>query len=397
MTIDLIPCRKVQIVRPKQICQPKPVNLKAILAPLDIPNPKHLRQTVELLTAFPTRNSLSPNLRPACEALKAQLHQHNALQVELMDYTLPQGRRIPEPTPCTQVIATLPGTRPNRILIGGHLDSLNLSVKPEEGPAPGANDDASGVAVTAEIARILAAQSHPNMLQFIAFTGEEQGLLGATALAARAKSENWIIDAMLNNDAVGSSSNLSGQKDDQSIRIFSEEAETHNSRELARFAELIIRETQPEFSAKLVFRRDRFGRGGDHTPFASAGFNAVRFIEVHEEFAHQHTPDDTIDKMDFDYLARVAAANLAVMATLAQAGDSPQEVQIKRDQTHDTTITWKATPGIKYVVYHRETTSPVWQSAVPVGEADSHTVKLVNKDDHIFAVGAEYGVPLEAQ
>ncbi|ARU40569.1 hypothetical protein CCB80_05210 [Armatimonadetes bacterium Uphvl-Ar1] len=313
-----------------------------------------------------------------------------------MDYTLPQGRRIPEPTPCTQVIATLSGTRPNRILIGGHLDSLNLSVKPQEGPAPGANDDASGVAVAAELARILAAQSHPNTLQFVAFTGEEQGLLGAAALAARAKSENWIIDAVLNNDTVGSSSNLSGQKDDQRIRIFSEEAETHNSRELARFAELIIRETQSEFRAKLVFRRDRFGRGGDHTPFANAGFNAVRFIEVHEEFAHQHTLDDTIEKMDFDYLARVAAANLAVMATLAQAGDSPKEVQIKRDQTHDTTITWQAAPGTKYVVYHRETTSPVWRSVIPVGETDSHTVKLINKDDHIFAVGAEFGVPLEA-
>ena len=101
--------------------------------------------------------------------------------------------------------------------------------------------------------------------------------------------------------------------------------------------------------------------------------------------------------MDFDYLARVASANLAVMATLAQASDSPSKVQVKRDQTHDTTVTWQATPGVKYVVYHRETTSPVWQGVLPVGEAESHTVKLVNKDDHIFAVGAEFGVPIEAQ
>ncbi|MFM9872574.1 MAG: M28 family metallopeptidase [Fimbriimonadaceae bacterium] len=373
------------------------MNFAEILRPLDAPDAKHLRQTVELLTSFPTRNSLSPTCRPACEALAYQLRQHKALQVELMDYTLPKGRRIPEDTPCQNVIATLKGTRPNRIIIGGHLDSLNLQVQPTEGPAPGANDDASGVAVTAELARILSNVTHPNTLQFIAFTGEEQGLLGSTAIAKRAVEESWIIDAVLSNDTVGSSSNKSGQKDASRIRIFSEEAENHNSRELARFAELIVRETQKDFRIKLVFRRDRFGRGGDHTPFANAGFNAIRFIEVHEEFTRQHTPDDLIEHMDFDYLARVASANLAIMATLAQAEDAPTAVKIKLDQTHDTKITWQANPGQKYVVYYRETTSPTWQGVIPVGEADSHTVKLVNKDDHIFAVGAEYGVPLEAK
>jgi hypothetical protein len=373
------------------------MNLLEILAPLDTPDPKHLRQTLELLTKFPTRNSLSDYVRPACQALANQLTQHPRLNVKLWDYTLPKGRRIPEDTPCTQVFAELPGTRPNRILIGGHLDSLNLQVDPTEGPAPGANDDASGVAVTAELARILAGSTPKNTLNFIAFTGEEQGLLGATDIAKKAAEEKWLIDAVLNNDTVGSPTNKSGQSDPNRIRIFSEEAEPHNSRELARFAELIIRETQAEFRAKLVFRRDRFGRGGDHTPFANAGFNAVRLIEVHEEFTRQHTPDDLIEFIDFDYLARVATANLAVMATLAQAGDPPQKVQVKRDQTHDTTITWQATEGQKYVVYHRETTSPTWQGVIPVDSTDSHTVKLVNKDDHIFAVGAEFGVPIEAQ
>jgi hypothetical protein len=373
------------------------MNFADILRPLDQPDAKHLRQTVELLTSFPTRNSLSATCRPACEALAAQLRQHKSLNVEIMDYTLPKGRRIPEDTPCQNVIATLNGMRPNRILIGGHLDSLNLQVQPTEGPAPGANDDASGVAVATELARILAGTSPQNTLQFIAFTGEEQGLLGSTAIANRAVEEKWLIDAVLSNDTVGSTSNKSGQKDEHRIRLFSEEAETHNSRELARFAEFIVRETQKDFGIKLVFRRDRFGRGGDHTPFANAGFNAVRFIEVHEEFTRQHTPDDLMDYMDFDYLARVASANLAIMATLAQAGDSPTKVKVKLDQTHDTTITWEAKPGQKYVVYHRETTSPTWQGVIPVGESDSHTVKLVNKDDHIFAVGAEYGVPIEAK
>lgn len=373
------------------------MNFADILRPFDQPDAKHLRQTVELLTSFPTRNSLSPTCRPACEAFANQLKQHKALQVELMDYNLPKGRRIPEDTPCQNVIATLKGYRANQILIGGHLDSLNLSVKPSDGPAPGANDDASGVAVTAELARIFSNATHPNTLQFIAFTGEEQGLHGSTAIAKQAVDQKAIIDAVLSNDTVGSSSNKSGQKDEKRIRIFSEEADTHNSRELARFAELIVRETQKDFRIKLVFRRDRFGRGGDHTPFANAGFNAIRFIEVHEEFTRQHTPDDIIDYMDFDYLTRVASANLAIMATLAQAQDAPTDVKVKLDQTHDTTITWQANPGQKYVVYHRETTSPIWQGIIPVGETDSHTVKLVNKDDHIFAVGAEYGIPLEAK
>lgn len=368
-----------------------------LLLPLDQPDPKHLRNTVEMLATFPTRNSVSSGVRPACEALIQQLQPYQGLDVKLWEYTLPKGRRVPDDMPCTEVLATLKGTRENRILVGGHIDSLNLQVKPTDGPAPGANDDASGVAVAAELARIFAGSSPLNTLCFIAFSGEEQGLLGATDIATTAKAEKWLIDAVLNNDTVGSSGNLSGQKDEGRVRIFSEEAETHNSRELARFAELVIRETQKDFRAKLVFRRDRFGRGGDHTPFAANGFSAVRFIEVHEEFTRQHTPEDRVEFMDFDYLARVASANLAVMASLAQAGQSPADVQVKRDQTHDTTVTWKASPGVKYVMYHRETTSPVWQGVVPVGEADAHTVKLVNKDDHIFAVGAEYGIPVEAK
>ncbi|MBX3109499.1 MAG: M20/M25/M40 family metallo-hydrolase [Fimbriimonadaceae bacterium] len=368
-----------------------------IVRDLDQPDPKHLRATVEMLAAFPTRNSVSDGLRPACEALANKLEPYKSLDVQLWEYTLPKGRRVPEDMPGTQVLATLTGRRENRILIGGHIDSLNLQIKPGEGPAPGANDDASGVAVAAELARIFANSTYLNTLCFIAFSGEEQGLLGSADMAARAKKDGWKIDAVLNNDTVGSSSNLSGQKDEGRVRIFSEEADTHNSRELARFAELVIRETQKDFRAKLVFRRDRFGRGGDHTPFASNGFSAVRFIEVHEEFTRQHTPDDRVEFMDFEYLARVASANLAVMASLANANDPPAEPMVKRDQTHDTTITWKASPGVKYVVYHRETTSPVWEGVIPVGEADSHTVKLVNKDDHIFAVGAEYGIPIEAK
>lgn len=367
-----------------------------VVATPELPDAKHLKNTVEKLASYPTRNSLSAHIKPACEWLADQLRPLPKMQVEVMEYTLPKGRRVPNDIPCYQVVATLPGKSDRRIIIGGHIDSLNLEVKPEEGPAPGANDDASGVAVVAELARILSATEHEQTLVFVAFSGEEQGLLGSTALAKRATDENWTIDAVLNNDTVGSSENLAGQKDNKRIRIFSEESENHQSRELARISEFFIRQTMQDFRAKLVFRRDRFGRGGDHTPFANAGFNAVRFIEVHEEYTHQHTPNDLVENMDFEYLAQVAQANLAVMATLAQAGPQPKNVRMVRADHHATRLTWDALPGQKYVVYHRETTSPVWEKAIPVGEAKTHTVDLVNVDDHIFAVGAEFGIPVEA-
>lgn len=369
---------------------------KLVVATPELPDAKHLKSTVERLASYPTRNSLSAHIKPACEWLAYQLRPLPNMRVELMEYTLPKGRRIPEDKQCFQVVATLQGKTDRRIIIGAHIDSLNLEVKPEDGPAPGANDDASGVAVVAELARILSATSHNQTLVFVAFSGEEQGLLGSTALAKRATDEKWSIDAILSNDTVGSSGNIAGQKDNKRIRIFSEESEEHQSRELARFAEFIIRESMEEFRAKLVFRKDRFGRGGDHTPFATAGFNAIRLIEVHEEYTRQHTPHDLVEHMDFDYLQKVAQANLAVMSTLAQAGPAPTEVRMRRADNHATTLTWKSIPGQKYVVYYRETTSAIWEKAIPVGAVSEHTVALVNVDDHIFAVGAEFGIPVEA-
>lgn len=362
-----------------------------------VPDAARLRTTVERLSSFPTRNSLSEGLAESCEWLADQLRGLPGVEVELMEYMLPVGRRVPEPTAAVQVIATIRGETDRRVLVGGHIDSLNLQVDPADGPAPGANDDASGVAVMAELARLFAGTRPPNTLMFAAFSAEEQGLLGSSALAERALTEGWKIDAVLNNDTVGSSSNKDGQSDPNRVRIFSEESPDHRSRELARIAEFIIRQNMAEFRAKLVLRRDRFGRGGDHTPFANRGFSAIRFIEVHEEFSRQHTPEDRIEFMDFDYLRNVAEANFHVMNSLAQAELPPHEVRVVRDQTHDTTLTWRGEPGIEYVVYHRETTSTVWQEAIPVGEVSECTVRRVNKDDHIFAVGSTNGIPVEAE
>jgi hypothetical protein len=364
-------------------------------------SPDRLRAVVEKLSSYNTRNTLSETLKEAAAWLAGEYRKIEGVEAELMEYTLPRGRRVPEDRKVLQVVATTKGTSDRWVGVGGHLDSLNLSVDAATGFAPGANDDASGVALALEMARAIAPLKLALNGVYVGFTGEEQGLHGARALAKRFKAEARALDAFLNNDTVGSSSNKAGQKDDGRVRVFSDESTEENlntgSRELARFIEWITRDRVERFGIKLVFRKDRFGRGGDHTPFHEEGFSAVRFIEVHEEYSRQHTPDDLIEHMDFNYLANVARMNLLAMASLMQAGPAPTDVRIVRDQGHDTTVTWKATPGTCYTVYWRETTSPTWQDCSHVEETDKATIKLVNKDDHIFAVGAVGGIPVEAR
>lgn len=374
--------------------QGAPNELQGLLEKVD---PARLRATVERLASFHTRNTLSETLSEAAEWLAGEYRKIPGLQVELMRYTLPAGRRVPAEKEVVQVVAVLPGETDRKVLVGGHLDSLNLQVDPVSGRAPGANDDASGTALALELARVMAGRKWKQTLVFVGFTGEEQGLHGARALAKRAKAEGWKIDAVLNNDTVGSSENKLGQKDDKRVRVFSDEAETHNSRELARLIEYLVRTNMKNFGIKLVFRRDRFGRGGDHTPFAEEGYSAVRFIEVHEEYSRQHTMEDLPEFMDWDYLANVTRANLVAMYSLALAGEPPTNVRIDMRQGHDTTITWEGPREQTWAVYWRETTSPVWEGVYVVDGATRLTLQRINKDDHIFAVGALGGVPIVAR
>lgn len=374
--------------------------------PMDTIRPENLRATVEKLAAFHTRNTLSPTLNDAAEWLAGEFRKIPGVQVEMMKYVAPEGPRIPEEREVVQVVATLPGRTERRVIVGGHLDSLNLAVDPATGRAPGANDDASGVALALECARAMAGRQWENTVVFVGFTGEEQGLLGSRALAERARKEGWSIEAVLSNDTVGSSSNKAGQKDERRVRVFSDEFDptparedrpSHTSRELARFVEFATRGKVPGFGIKLVFRADRFGRGGDHTPFAQNGFDAIRFIEVHEEYTRQHTADDLPEFMDWNYLANVTRTNIVALMALASAGPRPRSVRIGRDQGHDTKLTWQGSPGIRYVVYYRDTAAPTWEKGVEVGAVSEFTVVGVNKDDHFFAVGAEGGVPVLAR
>jgi hypothetical protein len=371
-----------------------------MLAPLPKIDPAALRATVEKLASWQNRHTASKGLEEAAEWIAGEYRKIPGAKVEIMRYPIVKGPRVPEDKETVEVLCRLEPTAdplPGLVIMGGHMDSINMS-----GPAdvtlraPGANDDGSGTAATLEVARAMASRPRRHPTLFVAFSGEEQALLGSAALANRAKAEGWPIDAVLSNDMIGNSRNGTGRHDDKHLRVFSEAVETHQGRELARFIEWLQRtEGQKGHSVKLVFRRDRFGRGGDHTPFNNAGFTAVRLTEMVEDYTHQHTPNDLPEHMDFPYLSRNAMVNLLAVDRLANAGVAPTRVRIDRKQSHDTTLTWTATPGTSYVVYWRDTASGTWEHAQKVGAVA--TIRLdVDKDNTELAVGAENGIPVPA-
>lgn len=370
------------------------------MQPLTV-DPNRLRATVEKLAAYPTRHTLTPGLTEAANWVAEQYRAIPGITAEVMTYTIPKGRRVPEDQQVVEVVATLKGESDRIVLVGGHLDSVNMQAGAGiDARAPGANDDASGVALALECARVLAGSKPKNTIKFIAFSGEEQGLNGSRALSKRAKDEAWKLEAVLSCDMVGNSSNNNGQKDIGNVRVFSEEATAENpnpqSRELARFVEFATRGKVPKFGVKLVMRRDRFGRGGDHTPFHLDGFAAVRFVEVHEEYTRQHSANDLPEFMDWNYLANVTRINALALGLLGNAELPPKAVRIVNDQSHDTVLNWDGEPGQEYVVYWRDTASALWKGSKVVR---AETIKLVkiNKDDHFFAVGAVGGIPVPAR
>ena len=355
-----------------------------------------LRQTLTHLSTYPTRNTNTPELEKAAEWVASEFKKIPGLRVELMRYDVKKGRRVVADKSVVQVVATLPGESDKKVIVGGHLDTINLTGDPLTAIAPGINDDGSGVALTLECARILSQKRWRNTLVFVAFSGEEQGLFGSGALAERAQKESWKIEAMLNNDTVGASPGPGKLIDKKRVRLYSEESTDHNSRELARFIEWETRGKVKGFSPWLVFRKDRFQRGGDHTPFNIKGFNAVRFVEAIEYLTHQHTDKDTLEGIDFDYLANVVRLNLISLSSFASAADAPTNVRYDAKQAHDTIVRWNSQPGVSYRVYWRESSSSVWQGMVEAGEKNEVTIKGKNKDDHVFAVGAVGGVPISA-
>lgn len=376
--------------------------LALTLAPLPKIDPGALRATVTKLSSWPTRHISSPTFDEAVDWIAGEYRKIPGAQVELMEYPVAKGPRVAADRTVRLVLCRLtpnaPDSQPGIVMMGGHLDTINMSGPADVTlPSPGANDDASGTAATLEVARAMSARPRRHPMVFIAFTGEEQNLLSSRALAARAKAEGWTIDALLNNDIVGNSSDLQGERDARHVRVFSELSADHQARELARFMEWLQRTQGAKgFGAKLVFRNDRFGRGGDHTPFNQQGFTAVRLTETFEEYTRQHTDRDLPQYVDYEYLSRVAGLNLIAVDRLANAGPPPTRVRIGRQQGHDTVLTWTATPGVDYTVYWRDTASGPWAQAQRVGSVATITLKKVSHDEHEFAVGADGGIPVPA-
>lgn len=388
-----------------------------------------LEAHVRRLASFNTRHTLSTDSQNGMPAAQdwvlSKFHTYatdanGRMTAEIERFTIPgDGRRIEQDSPGANVVATLKGTDPNdtRIfIISAHMDSRNKNVMDAENPAPGANDDGSGTAAVIELARVIASHSFPATIKFVAFTGEEQGLKGATYMSDKAQEEGWNIAAVLNNDIVGNSES-SGTliKDNLKMRVFSEtipasESEREaairrysgsdndsKSRQLARYIKEVGERYVDQFEVKLIYRPDRFLRGGDQTSFARNGFTAVRMSEMNEHFIHQHENvrvedgiqyGDLPEFMDFEYLRKVAAVNLASLATLASSADQPQQVQIDvRGLSNHSILLWEAPKVGKvkgYYVLMRETSSPVWEKKFYTTETNL-TIPY-SKDNYFFAV-----------
>lgn len=367
------------------------------------------------------------------------------LQVEMDSFIEPAGPRVARPTELVNVVATLPGTSPasrDRLLVvSGHYDSRNGDVMDEQGLAPGANDDASGVAAVMEMACAMARHSFDATLVFMAVPGEEQGLLGATHWAKEARRKGLRIDAMITNDIIGSSTGDAGQRDNQQVRLFADGfdpllrllvqarsnspvsdtetrineglreqltqlalaggAEDLPTQQLGRHLKAAGERYLPGFKVNLIQRRDRYLRGGDHLPFLERGYAAVRFSEPFEDFRHQHQNlrteagvvyGDLPEFVDFDYVARVARINAAGLATLALAPAAPQNVRLEATElTNDSTLSWAANgePELAgYRIVWRATDAATWQQARDVGLVTSHRLVGVSKDNVIFGVQA---------
>lgn len=392
-----------------------------------------LKAYIETMVGFATRHTLSTQKDPtkgigaAREWVVSKFKQFalrsNGRMTTFVDTItyLPDGKRVDVPVNLGNAMAILKGTDPNdkRIfLISGHLDSRVTDVANRTSAAPGANDDASGCAAVIECARIMSSHAFPATVIFVTVSGEEQGLLGAHFLATRAKQQHWEIEAVLNNDIVGSNnSNETNIINNTQIRVFSEGLPAYmldsvaamirqqglendgKARQLARYVKETGERYVDNLEVVMIYRNDRFLRGGDHTPFVENGFAAVRFTEMNENFYHQHQDlrtekgieyGDLVKFMDFEYLRKNAAMNLANLANLAKAPSVPEEVTVDvSGLNNSTTLHWKASLHGKvkgYYVLLRESTSAFWQKKF---FTTADTIKLpYSKDNYFFAVQA---------
>jgi hypothetical protein len=425
----------------------------AIAAMVKEVSPKNIEATIRKLVSFGTRNTLSSQTDPnrgigaARDWIYGEFQRigkdcGGCLTVEKQTFTQPKANRIPQPVEITNIVATLRGTTdPERVyVVSGHYDSMcNLDATDATCDAPGANDDASGTAVSIELARIMSKRKFDATIIFMAVAGEEQGLLGSTYFAKQAVEKKWNIEAMFTNDIVGGVTTYRNAPDRQTIRVFAEGVTSNEteeearlrrsvggendspSRQLGRYIKEMADIYSPKFKVTLVYRRDRYGRGGDHIPFLERGFAAVRFTEPHEDYTHQHQSvkvvdgkqyGDTVEFVDFGYVANAARINLIALANLALAPAKPKNVTIVTGKlTNDTELKWELGTDADlntYEVVWRKTNEPFWTNfallasvskavhiegasepeyLLPV-PATSFTIREMSKDNFFFGVRA---------
>src|SRR5579872_6174097 len=416
--------------------EPKVTADPQIAAALRQVSAQRIQANIEKLVSFGTRLTISAQESDAIAAgkgvgaarewIKSEFERYSkdcggCLEVKTDSFTEQPTERIPKAAEITNVYAVLKGTEAASskriVLVTGHYDSRNSDILDITGNAPGANDDGSGTAVSLECARVLSKMKFPATIIFLTVAGEEQGLNGSRHFAKMAKDEGWDLEAVLNNDIVGG--DKSAEQDHSVIRVFSEGVPTaaseqdirrirglggesdSGSRQLARYIAEVGRTYDVGVKPMLVFRLDRYLRGGDHYSFNQQGFPAVRLTEFREDFHHQHQNvrtengieyGDLPKFVDYDYMAHVARLNAATLASLASAPGPPANVHLlTKDLENDSTLTWEASPGAtEYEVVWRATTSPEWEQARNFGNTTKVTLKL-SKDNVIFAVRAVDG------
>ena len=409
---------------------------------------QRLRQLLEKLVSFGTRNTLSSTDSPTRGIgaarqwiLEEMQRSSKRLQVSFDTHQIPEGGRITRPVDLRNVIAILPGKSPRRIYVSGHYDSLNLDQSRRPGTAagsgqmalntgqpgqraaggtnagagigaaaanqpppnydidaPGANDDGSGTVLTMELARVFAESGieFDATLVFAALAGEEQGLVGARAHAEAAKKNNVPIQAVLNNDIVGNAISGQGITDGQSIKVYSEGPEDSPSRAIARYVVRTAARYVPSHRVRPMARHDRFGRGGDHSGFNQHGFAGIVFREARENYSKQHNANDTLDGVSYPYLLQNARVNAAAAAVMALAPPPPNlnsergTPMLGRQPTgYDANMRWQASPGaVGYKIFWREAWTPDWQHEMTVGNVTEYVMPNVSIDEYVFGIAA---------
>ena len=402
------------------------------------PSAARIEADIRTLVGFGTRHTLSDTksetrgIGAARRWIFAEFERISrecggCLEVRYSSGVIQGETRIPDATEVVSVIAIQRGTSdPNRyVIMSGDIDSRVSDVMDATSDSPGANDNASGVAGTLEAARVLSRYKFAGSIVYAALAGEEQGLYGGRILAEQAKRDGWRIEAVLNNDMIGNSAGITGIVDNTTARVFAEgtratetpeEARARRftggevdspTRNLARYIDRMAAYV-PNLDVMMVYRLDRFGRGGHHRPFNDLGYPAVRVMETHEHYDRQHQDlrtetdaqgrrrvyGDTIDGVDFAYAAKLTALNAVSLAGMAWAPPPPAGVTVEGAVSADTTLKWSRPPGAQaanlagYKVHWRLTTEPQWTHSVYVGDVTEHTLANTVIDNYFFGVSA---------